>query len=91
MFFVVVLLFLKLASAKTRNMSLSPETWSPGEFDRIEQMNLDAILRPKPLAVSHGKGLVVGTTQPFAIHSGMDSLRKGGNAMDACLATALAG
>ena len=34
---------------------------------------------------------MAGTTEPFAVHSGMEALRKGGTVMDACLATALAG
>ena len=73
------------------DVSLSPATWPQGEFDKLERMNLNRFERPKPLAVSQGKGLVAGTTEPFAVHSGMDALRKGGSAMDACLATALAG
>ena len=73
------------------DISLSPKTWPPNEFDRMERMSLRRFERPKPLAVSNGKGLVAGTTEPFAVHSGMDALRKGGTAMDACLATALAG
>lgn len=73
------------------DVSLSPKTWPQGEFDRLERMTLNRYERPKPLAVSEGKGLVAGTTDPFAVHSGMDALRKGGNAMDACLATALTG
>lgn len=72
------------------DVSLSPATWPQGEFDKLERMNLNRFERPKPLAVSQGKGLVAGTTEPFAVHSGMDALRKGGSAMDACLATALA-
>lgn len=47
--------------------------------------------RPKPLAFSSGKGVVAGTTNAFAVHVGMDALRKGGNAMDACLSTAISG
>ena len=73
------------------DVSLSPETWPQGEIDRLERMTLNRIERPKPLAVSNGKGVIAGTTEPLAVHSGMDALRKGGNAMDACLATALAG
>ena len=73
------------------DVSLSPKTWPQGEFDRLERMTLNRIERPKPLAVSNGKGLIAGTTEPLAVHSGIDALRKGANAMDACLATALAG
>ena len=72
-------------------ISLSPKTWPPNEFDRMERMSLNRFERPKPLVVSNGKGLVAGTTEPFVVHSGMDALRKGGTAMNACLAAALAG
>ena len=72
-------------------ISLSPANWTQEEYDRLERMSLNRYERPKPLAVSEGRGMVAGTTEPFAVHSGMDALRKGGNAMDACLATALAG
>ena len=82
------LIFLKTVRS---DISWSPKTWPPNEFDRMERMTLNRFERPKPLAVSNGKGLVAGTTEPFAVHSGMDALRKGGTAMDACLATALAG
>ena len=79
--------------ARTANCdtSLSPATWPPGEFERLEKMTLNRFEQPKPLAVSAGKGLVAGTTEPLAVHAGLDALRKGGNAMDACLATALTG
>ena len=79
------------AQTATCEISLSPATWPQGEYERLERMTLSRFERPKPLAVSDGKGLVAGTTEPLAVHSGMDALRKGGNAMDACLATALTG
>ena len=82
------LIFLKTVRG---DISLSPKTWPPNEFDRMERMTLNRFERPKPLAVSNGKGLVAGTTEPFTVHSGMDALRKGGTAMDACLAIAFAG
>lgn len=82
---------LMTAQTATCEISLSPATWPQGEYERLERMTLSRFERPKPLAVSDGKGLVAGTTEPLAVHSGMDALRKGGNAMDACLATALTG
>ena len=83
------LIFLK--TVRSDIISLSPKTWPPNEFYRMERMTLNSFERPKPLVVSNGKGLVAGTTEPFAVHSGMDALRKGGTAMNACLAAALAG
>ena len=88
---LVAATLLKLSDTTVADVSLSPATWPSGEFDRLERMSLSRYERPKPLAVSEGKGLVAATTVPFAVHSGMDAMRKGGNAMDACLATALAG
>ncbi|KAJ7330755.1 glutathione hydrolase [Desmophyllum pertusum] len=82
---VSTVLMIAPLTANCDEISLSPETWPHGEFDRLERMTLNRIDRPKPLAVSDGKGLVAGTTEPLAVHSGMDALRKGGNAMDACL------
>ena len=82
------LIFLKKVRS---DISLSPKIWPPNDFDRMKRMSLNRFERPKPLVVSNGKDLVAGTTEPFAVHSGMDTLRKGGTAMDACLATALAG
>ena len=82
------LIFLKKVRS---DISLSPKTWPPNEFDRMERMTLNRFERPKPSSVSNGKSLVARTTEPFAVHSGMDTLGKGGTAMDACLATAVAG
>ena len=82
------LIFLKTIRS---DISLSPKTWPLDEFDRMERMTLNRFERPKPLAVSNGKGLMAATIEPFAVHSGMDALRKGGTAMYACLATTLAG
>ena len=82
------LIFLKKVRS---DISLSPKTWPPNEFDRMKRISLNRFERSKPLVVSNGKDLVAGTTEPFAVHSGMDTLRKGGTAMDACLAIAVAG
>ncbi|XP_031558591.1 uncharacterized protein LOC116294999 [Actinia tenebrosa] len=71
------------------SVTLSPESWPEGEYERFERLNLIKDYRPKPLAFSSGKGMVAGTTNAFAVHVGMDALRKGGNAMDACLSTAI--
>ena len=46
---------------------------------------------PLPAALAEGRnGVVVGTTGPKAVHAGLQTLRKGGSAADAALATALA-
>ena len=44
-----------------------------------------------PKSLSEGQsGVVVGTTGPLAVHAGLQTLKKGGSAADAALATALA-
>ena len=76
------------AAKKKDTVSLSPADWPDGEFERLERLSLSPAA-PKPLAFSAGRGMVSGTSSAFAVHSGVVALRKGGNAMDACLATAL--
>lgn len=75
------------------SVSFSPKTWSSRDFQRLEGLSLplNSRGRPKPLAFSDGKGLVAGTSSAMAVHAGKEALRKGGNAMDACLTTALTG
>ena len=78
------------ANAFQRRVSLSPKTWFPRDFRRLQALQ-SVPRRPKPLAFSDGKGLVAGTSNPLAVHAGTEALSKGGNAMDACLTTALTG
>ena len=81
-----------LASLPPESVSFSPKTWFPRDFQRMEALSLQhSHRRPKPLAFSDGKGLVAGTSNALAVHAGTEALRKGGNAMDACLTTALTG
>lgn len=73
-------------------VSFSPKTWLQRDLHRLEALSLQyPQRRPKPLAFSDGKGLVAGTSSALAVHAGTEALRKGGNAMDACLTTALTG
>lgn len=73
-------------------VSFSPKTWFPRDLQRLEALSLqNSQRRPKPLAFSDGKGLVAGTSSSMAVHAGTETLKKGGNAMDACLTTALTG
>ncbi|EDO46705.1 predicted protein [Nematostella vectensis] len=76
-------------NAEQSGASLSPETWSSKELERLEEF----ILRKeknfrRPLLYSEC-GLVAGTDDARAVHAGAKTLEKGGNAMDACIATAL--
>lgn len=73
-------------------VSFSPKAWFPRDLQRLEALSLQsARRRPKPLAFSDGKGMVAGTSSSLAVHAGTEALKKGGNAMDACLTTALTG
>lgn len=73
-------------------VSLSPKTWFQRDLQRLEELSLyNSQRRPKPLAFSGGKGLVAGSGNALAVHAGKEALKKGGNAMDACLTTALTG
>ena len=73
-------------------VSFSPKTWYPRDLQRLETLSFQsAQRRPKPLAFSDGKGMVAGASSSLAVHAGTEALKKGGNAMDACLTTALAG
>ena len=93
----VALVFLSLgcgafAFLHPEAVSFSPKAWFPRDLQRLEALSLQsAQRRPKPLAFSDGKGMVAGTSNSLAVHAGTEALKKGGNAMDACLTTALTG
>ncbi|XP_028397809.1 uncharacterized protein LOC114521544 [Dendronephthya gigantea] len=70
-------------------VSLSPKDWPKEDFDRLKSYSAQRYFFPKPLAVSPGYGVVSGTTNSLAVHAGIVALQQGGNAMDACVATAL--
>lgn len=93
----VALVFLSLgcgafAFLHPEAVSFSPKAWFPRDLQRLEALSLQsAQRRPKALAFSDGKGMVAGTSNSLAVHAGTEALKKGGNAMDACLTTALTG
>ena len=70
---------------------MSPKDWPKEDFDRLNSYSAQRYHFPKPLAVSHDDGVVSGTTNSLAVHAGIVALQQGGNAMDACVATALTG
>ena len=62
---MVSLILMKMGGS---DVSLSPKTWPPDGFDRMKRKTLNRFERLKPLAVKSGKGLMAGTTEPFAVH-----------------------
>ena len=88
----VILCYVASASLPPERISFSPKTWAADDFQRLEALSLvNSRRRPKPLAFSDGKGMVAGTGNGLAVYAGKEALRKGGNAMDACLTTILTG
>ena len=74
-----------------KDVSLAPDKWPQEEFDKLKNYTAQTSHTPKPLAVSRGHGVVSGTSSSLAVHAGLVALRQGGNAMDACISTALTG
>lgn len=70
-------------------VTLSPDKWPKEDFDRLKNYTAQTFQTPKPLAVSRGLGVISGTSNSLAVHAGLVALEQGGNAMDACVATAL--
>ena len=70
-----------------KKVSLSPSLWSEKERERFWKLNR-SVGQSKPLARSR-KGIVIGTTNAFAVRAGMEALLQGGNSMDAAITTAL--
>lgn len=73
-------------------LEFSPERWP--EADRARYLALQGLPHsdaPKRLqqAALSAKGMVAGTSDPFAVHAGLEILKRGGSAADAALTTAL--
>lgn len=99
---ISILVLAPLSGGCTRSVTLetgsgkaSPERWSQQDRDRYLalQAGFDFQLRkrlePEKAAVS-SRGMIAGTSEPFAVHAGLEVLKHGGNAADAALTTALA-
>jgi hypothetical protein len=74
-------------SAQRGDVDLSPARWSAADRERYLDMELE-FNGPHPRATGT-RGMVAGTSNPFAIHSGLLALQQGGSAADAALCTAL--
>jgi gamma-glutamyltranspeptidase / glutathione hydrolase len=88
---ILLFLVLTLALAQSdRSSAVSPEAWP----DRDGYLGLESAPRFPGLGPQQtfkpGKAMIVGVTNPFAVHAGMAMLKAGGSAADAALTTALA-
>jgi hypothetical protein len=65
-----------------------PDRWPKEDLDRYLALENE---RPKPQpATVSSKAMIAGTTNPFAVHAGLEVLKHGGKAVDAALTTSLA-
>ena len=84
-----------VAAPKVGRADSSPERWSPQDRDRYLalqagfDMRMRTRLVPAKTAVG-SRGMIAGTSEPLAVHAGLEVLEHGGNAADAALTTALA-
>jgi DNA-binding XRE family transcriptional regulator len=77
-----------LASAPLAAADLSPRSWSPQE--RSELQHREQSPWPASARTLEGRsGYVAATLSPIATHVGIETLRQGGTAADAAVATAL--
>ena len=65
-----------------------PDQWPNEELQRY--LTLENTLGQTRAVVVGSKGMIAGTSGPFAIHAGLEVLKHGGSAADAVLTTALA-
>ena len=85
-------------------VDLSPESWDPEVLAAYRAAIADQSVTSRfsgqslldglaaagaPLRTTGGTGLVASTSSPFAVHAGLETLKRGGNAIDAALTVAL--
>lgn len=87
--FIIILAILPWGCSKKPSSppDLSPANWPEGELKKYTKLGLETNL-PKPAAPA-SNGMVAGAFSPLAIRSGVEALKKGGNAADAALTTSL--
>src|SRR4051794_20847861 len=86
---VQVLLSSIILAQRRTDTVVSPEQWP----DRDEYLSREAERIPGQLATENlhaGKAMIAGMTNPFAVHAGLETLKRGGSAADAVLTAALA-
>lgn len=93
-----------VAPAAATVIDLSPEAWDPGVLAAYRAAIGDQSVTSRfpgrslvdglaaagaPLRTTGETGLVASTSSPFAVHAGLETLKRGGNAIDAALTVAL--
>jgi hypothetical protein len=86
---VLVLLASVMLAQNDRTVTGSPNDWP--DRDRYLALDVDSIPNFHPTQKLHSaKAMIAGVTNPFAVHEGLETLKRGGSAADAALTTALA-
>lgn len=84
-----------LHAGKRQDVNLSPSAWDPAVLEaylasmRSESLETELQQRNRVLRSEGESGIVASTSGALAVHAGVETLRRGGNAMDALLATVL--
>ncbi len=86
---VLVLLASVMLAQNNRTVTGSPNDWP--DRDRYLALDVDPIPDFNSTQKLHSaKAMIAGVTNPFAVHEGLETLKRGGSAADAALTTALA-
>lgn len=85
---ILHLIVVCVASACRQGPDLDPAHWSAGELERFTAMAEDPGAANLPM--SGDTALVAGIADPRAVRAGFETLKQGGSAADAVIATALA-
>ena len=82
-------------AVKSVAVDLSPTNWNPQVLEAYQEsmtgQPLDETLAARGLTLTEdgSQGVVASTSNAFAVHAGIETLKRGGNAMDALLVTTL--
>jgi gamma-glutamyltranspeptidase/glutathione hydrolase len=86
---VLVLLASIMPAQNNHTVTGSPNDWP--DRDQYLALDVDSVPSFHPMQKVHSaKAVIAGVTNPFAVHAGLETLKRGGSAADAVLTTALA-